>query len=174
MEVTLVGADYHLSIDGGITTVKVPVGGDANTAVTDSRTGKTLFVDTTGITGEGTVTANVQGTHDVFNLLIDIRNLLMSTADVKEELAAVASSLSTVHKKLVNGFALIGGRSSTLGIMMDGYENVQFNSKEEIARLQDADIAQIAVDLTRRETLYQMSMGIAGKLLSTSLMDFLR
>jgi len=173
MEVTLVGADYHLSIDGGMTTVKVPAGGEANTAVTDSRTGKTLFVDTTGITGEGTVTANVKGTHDVFNLLIDIRDLLMSTADVKEELADVASSLSTVHKKLVNGFALIGGRSSTLGIMMDGYENIQFNSKEEIARLQDADIAQIAVDLTRRETLYQMSMGIAGKLLSTSLMDFL-
>lgn len=172
MEVTLVGADYHLSIDGGQSTVKVPAGGEANTAVTDSRTGKVLFVDTTGITGAGTVTANVQGTHDVFNLLIDIRDLLMST-DVKDELSAVAESLSSVHKKLVTGFALIGGRASTLGIMMDGYENVQFNAKEEIARLQDADIAQVAVDLTRRETLYQMSMGIAGKLLSTSLMDFL-
>ena len=172
LEVTQVGADYYLSIDGGLSTVQVPAGGEANTAVTDSRTGKVLFVDTTGITGEGTVTANVAGTHDVFNLLISIRDLLMST-DVKEELAAVASSLSSVHEKIVTGFAVIGGRSSTLGIMMDGYENVQFNSKEEISRLQDADVAQVAVDLTRRETLYQMSMGIAGKLLSTSLMDFL-
>ncbi|MBW8014775.1 MAG: flagellar hook-associated protein 3 [Planctomycetes bacterium] len=173
LDVTTSGPNYVLSIDGGLSTVTVPIGGDANTAVTDSRTGKVLFVDTTGLTDTGTVTANVPGTHDVFNLLISIRDLLGSPTDVKEELSAVASSLYTVHKKVVSGFSIIGGRSSTLGIMRDGYENIQFSSKEEISRLQDADIAQIAVDLTRRETLYQMSMAIAGKLLSTSLMDFL-
>jgi len=172
LEVTTSGPNYVLSVDGGLSTVTVPIGGEANTTVKDSRTGKVLFVDTTGLTGEGTVTANVPGTHDVFNLLISIRDLLGST-DVKDELNAVSDSLYSVHQKIVTAFSVIGGRASTLGIMRDGYDNVQYNSKEEIARLQDADIAQVAVDLTRRETLYQMSLGIAGKLLSTSLMDFL-
>jgi flagellar hook-associated protein 3 len=172
LEVTKPGADYLLSIDGGVTTVTVPAIGEANTAVTDPKTGKVLYVDTRNLTAPGTVTANVPGTHDVFNLLINIRDQLQA-ANSKQELSALAESLSSVHTKLVTGFSIIGGRASTLGVMRDGYENVQFNAKEEIARLQDADIAQIAVDLTRRETLYQMSMGIAGKLLSTSLMDFL-
>jgi flagellar hook-associated protein 3 FlgL len=173
LEVTRPGANFLLSVDGGLTTVTVPAGGEANTAVRDSRTGKVLFVDTTALTAEGTVTVNVPGTHDIFNMLLNIRDLLLSKDDVKEELAAVAESFPDVHRKIVSGFAVIGGRSSTLGIMQDGYENIQFSSKEEIARLQDADIAQVVVDITRRETLYQMSMGIAGKLLSTSLMDFL-
>lgn len=173
LEITKPGADYELSIDGGLSSVTVAVPpGNANTAVTDSRTGKVLFVDTTNLTDVGTVTVNAPGTHDVFNLLINIRDLLMSS-DVKEELNATADSFFTVHEKMVAAFAVIGGRASTLGIMKDGYENVQFNAKEEIARLQDADIAQVAVDITRRETLYQMSLGIAGKLLSTSLMNFL-
>jgi flagellin-like hook-associated protein FlgL len=165
--------DYLISADGGLTTTTVPPGGSANTAVTDSRTGKVVFVDTTGITDVGTVTANAAGTHDIFNLLLNIRDLLTSDTDVKEELAAASEAFFSVHKNIVNGFSVIGGRSSTLKIMRGGYENVQFSSTEEIARLQDADIAQVVVDITRRETLYQMSMGIAGKLLSTSLMDFL-
>ena len=176
MEVTKSGANYELSIDGGLSKVTVPAGGETNTAVTDSRTGKVLYVDTTGLTDTGTVNVNVPGTHDIFNLLINIRNLLRSPSptDVKDELKATADALSTVQSKISTGFSVIGGRASTLGIMKDGYENVKFNSKEEISRLQDADVAQIAVDITRRETLYQMSMGVASKLLSTSLMDFLR
>ncbi len=173
LEVTKPGADYLLSVDGGLTTVTVPAGGEANTAVTDSRTGKVLFVDTTALTGEGTVTANAAGTHDIFNLFLNIRDLLRSDTDVKDELAAVADSFQSTHRKLVTGFSVIGGRYSTLQIMRDGYENIQFSGKEEVARLQDADIAQVVVDITRRETLYQMSMAIAGKLLSTTLMDFL-
>jgi len=173
IEVTQPGANYLLSIDGGLSTVTVPAGGDANTMVTDSRTGKVLYLDTTGLNNTGTVTAIAKGTDDIFNVLINIRDLLLDTNDVKDELKAVTESFQSVHKKIVNNFSVIGGRASTIGIMRDGYENVKFSSKEEIARLQDADIAQVAVDLTRRETLYQMSMGIAGKLLSNSLMNFL-
>ncbi len=35
------------------------------------------------------------------------------------------------------------------------------------------DIAQIAIDLSRHEVLYQMSLQITSKLLSTSLLDFI-
>ena len=53
-------------------------------------------------------------------------------------------------------------------------ENMQFNTKDETTRLQEADIAQISIDLSRREVLYQMSLSVAGKLMSTSLLDFIR
>ena len=46
--------------------------------------------------------------------------------------------------------------------------------KDEATRLMEADITQIAVDLSQREVLYQMSLSVAGKLMSTTLLDFLR
>ena len=51
---------------------------------------------------------------------------------------------------------------------------MQFDTKDETTRLQEADIAQISIDLSRREVLYQMSLSVAGKLMSTSLLDFIR
>ena len=43
------GSNYKLSIDDGASYVTVPAGGDTNQAVTDSRTGKVLYVDSTAI-----------------------------------------------------------------------------------------------------------------------------
>jgi len=39
--------------------------------------------------------------------------------------------------------------------------------------LQEADIAQIAIDLSRRELLYQMSLSLAARMMSVSLLDFI-
>jgi flagellin-like hook-associated protein FlgL len=39
--------------------------------------------------------------------------------------------------------------------------------------LQQADVAQIAIDLSREQVLYQMSLSVAGKLMTTSLLDFI-
>jgi flagellin-like hook-associated protein FlgL len=50
---------------------------------------------------------------------------------------------------------------------------MQFNTEDAVAQLQDADIAQIAIDLARHEVLYEMSLAVASKMFSLSLMDFL-
>ena len=39
--------------------------------------------------------------------------------------------------------------------------------------MEEADIAQVAIDLSRHEVLYQMSLAVAGKLMSLSLLDFI-
>ncbi|GAG40756.1 unnamed protein product, partial [marine sediment metagenome] len=46
-------------------------------------------------------------------------------------------------------------------------------TEDEATRLQQADIAQIAIDLSRREVLYQMSLAVAAKLMSLSLLDYI-
>jgi flagellin-like hook-associated protein FlgL len=47
------------------------------------------------------------------------------------------------------------------------------NTDDNTTRIQEADIAQIAIDISRRQTLYQMSLTIAGKMMSVSLLDFI-
>jgi flagellin-like hook-associated protein FlgL len=52
-------------------------------------------------------------------------------------------------------------------------QSLKYNTEDETTLLQEADIAQIAIDLARREVLYQMSLSIAAKVMSISLLDFI-
>jgi flagellin-like hook-associated protein FlgL len=50
---------------------------------------------------------------------------------------------------------------------------VKANNEDENSKLQQADIAQIAIDLSRQQALYQMSLAVAGRMMSLSLIDFI-
>jgi flagellin-like hook-associated protein FlgL len=53
-------------------------------------------------------------------------------------------------------------------------EDVKVNTEDQTTQLEEADIAQVAIDLSRHEALYQMSLAVAGKLMSLSLLDFIQ
>ncbi len=176
--VTYDGTNYKLSIDDGASFVTVPVGGDTNQAVTNSRTGQVLYVDSTEINSTGADLVSVHGTYDVFNTLISIRDILenkkeLSNDQLQELLGNSLESLQEVNELLVQTQVSVGSRIGFLGNLQDNLENIQYNSEDELTRLQQADIAQVAMDLSRREILYQMSLSVAAKLMSMSLLDFI-
>lgn len=178
LTVTFDGANYQVSIDDGATFVTVPAGGDANQAVTDSRTGKVLYVDTTGITGTGVELVRVPGTYDVFGALITIRDMLrndrnLSDAQIEQIRNASIGSLEEIQNLLAQKQTSIGLRIGFLDGIKSSIEDVKFNTEDETSRLEEADIAQVAIDLSRHEALYQMSLAVAGKLMSLSLLDFI-
>jgi len=166
---------YELSIDDGASWI--PAGG-ANTLVTNSLTGEVLYVDTTGITSTGVDLVSVPGTYDIFNTLIIIRDVLenekgLSEAQVREMLTKLPSSLEEASKLMVQTQVSIGSKIGFLDDLKHSLKNQQYDTEDEATRLQEADIAQIAIDLARREVLYQMSLAVAAKLMSMSLLDFI-
>ena len=182
--IDLGGGDYELSIDGGISSVTGNIADlDAeNVAVGHSATGEVLYVDVTQMTGSGTEAVRVPGTYDIFNILISTRDLLndeqgllasSEKAQWHSMIESTIGSLDEVHEKLTRAFPKVGGRISTLMTLKDSLEDMKFNADEEISRLQDADITQVAVDLARHEVLYQMSLAVSAKMFSLSLMDFI-
>ena len=178
LTVTHDGSNYRLSIDDGASYVTVPIGGDPNQAVTDSRTGRVLYVDSTGINSTGTEMVSVPGTYDIFAVLISVRDILqnergLSTAQVQKLVDTSLDSLDEVSNLVVQTGVAIGAKIGFLGNLQDGLKNRKYDTEDEVTRLQQADIAQIAIDLSRRETLYQMSLSVAGKLMSMSLLDFI-
>jgi flagellin-like hook-associated protein FlgL len=82
--------------------------------------------------------------------------------------------MHNVEDKVTRAFPKIGGRISTLTTLQNSLESIKYNTEDEISRLQDADIAQVAVDLAKHELLYEMSLVVASKMFSLSLMNFLR
>jgi flagellin-like hook-associated protein FlgL len=173
------GANYRVSIDDGATFVTVPAGGDPNQAVTDSRTGRVLYVDTTALHSTGTELVRIPGTYDVFSTLISLRDMLVNERDLPQQklldyVDQSVAALEEVRTWLVQADVSIDSKIGFLNTLKNNLEDMQGNTQEETTHLQEADISQIAIDLSRREILYQMSLSVAGKLMSTSLLDFIQ
>ncbi|MHC4204189.1 MAG: flagellar hook-associated protein FlgL [Planctomycetota bacterium] len=178
LTVTGSAGNYTLSIDDGLNTFSTD-GTDTNLAVTDPTTGKILYVDTTEINSTGVDLVSVPGTYDVFNTLISIRDMLknerkLSDAQLRELQDNSLIELEEVNELIVQAEVSVGSRIGFLDTLKDSLKKLKYDAEDEATLLQEADIAQIAVDLSRREVLYQMSLSVAGKLMSVTLLDFIR
>ena len=177
LTVTGSAGNYNLSIDDGLSTFNTD-GTDTNLAMTNSRTGEVLYVDTTKITSTGIDLVSIPGTYDIFNTLIIIRDVLenekgLSDAQVREQLSNLPSSFEETNKLLIQAEVSVGSKIGFLDDLNYNLKDIKYNTENEATRLQEADIAQIAIDLSRREVLYQMSLSVAAKLMSMSLLDFI-
>jgi flagellar hook-associated protein 3 FlgL len=178
LTVTHDGSNYKLSIDGGSTEVTVPGAGDVSNIAVTNAAGEVLYVDATNITSTGMDAVRVPGTYDVFNALINLRDLLQNTQNLSESqqidsIDASAAGMQELTRLLAQKQVDIGARMGFLENHIDGLESIKYNVQEERSSVEEADIAQIAIDLSRHEVLYQMSLQITAKLLSTSLLDFI-
>ncbi len=178
LTVTGSAGNYTLSIDDGLSTFNTD-GTDTNLAVTDSTTGKILYVDTTEINSTGVELVSIPGTYDVFNTLISIRDMLknergLSDAQLRELQDNSLIALEEINELIVQAEVSVGSKIGFLDNLKDSLTKLKYDAEDEATLLQEADIAQIAIDLSRREVLYQMSLSIAGRLMSVSLLDFIR
>jgi flagellar hook-associated protein 3 FlgL len=170
------GSNYKISIDDGLTYTTVPAGGDTNQAVTDSRTGKVLYVDTTGINKTGVELVRVPGTYDIFNTLIAIRDTLendkgLSADQLQQSCNSAFNSLGEVINLVLQSTVANGTKVSFLDDLKNNLTDVKNQAQDQTSAIEDADIAQISVDLSRRQVLYQMSL--AAKMMSISLLDYI-
>ena len=176
----LVPGDNTLTNGGAVTITpdtQTPGVGNTRLAVTDSD-GRVLYVNTTGIVNTGVELVSVSGAHDIFNSLITIRDILRNERDFSEArvlllLEDASSSLEEVSNLLVQNSVTTGSRIGVLEDLKDSLNNLKYNTEDEAVRLQEADIAQIAIALSRRELLYQMSLSLAARIMSVSLLDFI-
>lgn len=177
LTVTGSAGNWQLSIDGGLSTVTV-TGAETNVPVVHSETGEVLYVDATAITRAGTEPVRTSGTYDMFNILINARDLLRNTAGLPQSeyitmMTETISSLQGVEEKLSQVFPIIGGRMQTLTSLRDTVDEMKMNTDEEISLLRDADVTQVAIDLARYQVLYEMSLNVAAKMFDLSLLDYL-
>jgi len=178
LTVTGTAGNYDLSIDDGLSTFNTD-GTDTNLAITDSTTGKILYVDTTEITGPGVELVSTPGTYDLFNTLIGIRDMLrnergLTGAQLRELQDNSLKALEEINQLIVQAEVAVGTKIGFLDNLQGSLKKLKYDAEDEATLLQEADIAQIAIDLSRREVLYQMSLSVAGKLMSVTLLDFLR
>jgi len=178
LTVTNDGTNYKLSIDDNATTVTVPLAGDlTNIAVTDAD-GNVLYVDASELSSTGVEMVNVPGTYNIFDTLITVRDLLKNTrslsdAQLVQARGSLTTSLDEVKKHFSEKLTMIGSKIGFVNDLKDSLENISFNTEDQITALQEVDIAQVAIDISRRQSLYEMSLAVSAKLMSLSLLDFI-
>jgi flagellar hook-associated protein 3 len=170
-------ATGDLSIDDGTTTTAIDFV-DANLAVTDPTTGGTLYVDCTGIERTGLEVVRVPGTADLFSALIEVRDILFNTRDLPESeqlerLGDMAAIVNEVSETLTMASTSIGSGIGRMTSLDEGLEARQQQTEDQAVALENADIVQAATDLARRQTLYEMTLASAAKLLSLSLFNYI-
>ncbi len=171
-----ISASGNLSIDGGASTTAITFA--ANQAVTDSETGRVLYVNTSSITRTGLEAVRVPGTYDVFNTLITIRDTLQNDRGMSEEsqLAVLEKSLDSldeVMNRVTCSITTLGSRLSGLDSLKERLETLRDSVDDQTALLESADITEVTASLAMAQTLYEMSLQVTSKILSMSLLDFI-
>jgi flagellar hook-associated protein 3 FlgL len=169
---------YELYLDDPSKKVEIdPAEDNTNVALTNSE-GRVLYVNAEGVSSEGKELVNTEGTNDIFDTLITIRDIFKNKQNLEtQEVVGLAEksvdALNEVNNKILNSTTSIGMKVNFLDDLKNNLEDMQMNVDEQTTNLQEADVSEIAIDLSRRQTLYQMSLSVASRMMSTSLLDYI-
>jgi len=166
-----------LSIDDGASQTAADFS-NACVGVTDSATGRVLYVNCTGIERVGLEPVRNPGTYDLFGALLTVRDVMLNTRDVSQNeqtalLNQVFDAISEVTAGLTAAQARVGARLGVLATLGEGLDDLRAYTDDRAAALENADIVQVATELAREQNLYEMTLASASRLLQLSLFDYL-
>jgi flagellar hook-associated protein 3 FlgL len=136
--------------------------GDGGAVVRDTGDGTSLVVNLPGSTAFG----------DLFDALAQ------AASDVRSgNPAAMASSLvrtDAAAQTLANGQAVVGARAQQAE-RLAAQNGVKLDQlRGQLSELEDIDLAQAIVDLKVQEASFQAALGVTGRAVQPTLLDFLR
>ncbi|HAL45278.1 MAG: flagellar hook-associated protein 3 [Planctomycetes bacterium GWF2_42_9] len=167
---------YNLSIGGDTVDLGSYTGDLTNVPVSDAD-GNVLYVDASAISKTGKNMITVPGTYDIFNILISVRDLMqdksLSATQLQTYQNELINMIEDVYSQIVSQQTAVGSKSAFLEDLNKTIEDINYNTEDQTTLLQQADITQISIDLARRQTLYELTLSVAGKLMSMSLLDYM-
>ncbi len=150
-----------------------------NFSVTDpNEPSRFLYIDTNDIQRTGNEAVTVAGTYDLFNTLVQSRDVLLNKEGLEETaLTRAIERAADAVVEIGGGFrqriTIVGGQLGAVDTLRTTLDNLKYNAKTESTSIQQADVTELAVELARCETLYEMVLQVAGQTLSLSLLDYI-
>jgi len=87
---------------------------------------------------------------------------------------ATLTSLDAARSAVVDARAVVGARQNRLELGRTALEDARLATERLRSMVEDADLAEAVTELSRREATYQAALGVTARVLSTSLVDYLR
>lgn len=109
------------------------------------------------------------------NVFQTLRELEISLrANDKEGVQSSLNSLDQALNQVVLARADVGSRVMAVNSTMDTLQKSVVDSKIAASQLEDADVFQVISDINRSDSTLRATLETSGKLIQTSLLDFLR
>lgn len=109
---------------------------------------------------------------NAFKVLDDLSNALGSG-----DQTTVSNLIGTLDDRINSFLALrseIGAKTNRIELAQDRLEDIGVNLQSLQSKTEDADIPTVITNLKTGENVYQASLAVGAKLISSSLIDFLR
>jgi len=178
------GADFDgtvtghgsVSIDGDTFTSLAFTEGDLE--LSDGALGFVLHVDTTQIRRAGSELVTFGDTVNPFDLLQgvveDLRNDGgLDSAELNDRLSVRLDDLERVHDDVLRGLGALGSRAASLVDAAARQEDVELELHSRLSKVEDADLAEAALDLARSDMVLQVAQAAGARVIQTTLLDFL-
>ena len=117
------------------------------------------------------VSGTAAGADKLPGLLLDMADDIESGA---VNTAGFQDQLDGLHQQLLTAIGDVGARGAQIETTKARVDNEQLDLKTRISNNEDIDLPKAILDLQAAAVAYQASLGAAGKILQTSLLDYLR
>lgn len=116
---------------------------------------------------------NNPGTNDnIFRVLDDLVSALQSGD--QREVSNILGRIDTANDRFLEARADIGARLNRIELAQSRLQDIGVNLQTLQSKTEDADIAGVITNLKTDENVYQSSLSVGAKIISVSLVDFLK
>ena len=138
-----------------------------------------MHLDTTSVGRASDELVRFQGNVSVFDALQgavhDLKNAdSLSSADFMERMGDRLAELSRNQQNALNALGTLGARTERLNASGERLEGMDLNLQGVLSKIEDADLAEVALELSRTEQTLQLAQLTGSRLMQTSLLNFLR
>ena len=173
---TTVTGEGSVSLDGTNYVQFDPT--ETNFELVDEEADRVIHVDLTNVKRAGDELVEFGGTTNVFDLLqqtaVDLRNEDgLTTRAMLDRLNYRLEDLDRHHQNVLIGAGTLGARSQRLDVSDSRSADVEVHLQGLLSEVADADLAEVATELTRIDYLLQLTQASSASLLQTSLLNYL-
>ena len=152
---------------------------ETNLQLVDDASGTVVHLDTTSVGRASDELVRFEGNVSVFDALQgavhDLKNAdSLSSADFMERMGDRLAELSRNQQNALNALGTLGARTERLNASGERLEGMDLNLQGVLSKIEDADLAEVALELSRTEQTLQLAQLTGSRLMQTSLLNFLR
>ena len=116
---------------------------------------------------------NNPGTNDnIFKVIQDLSTAL--GAGDTEAVSSIVGRLDTQNDRFLEARADVGAKSNRIELAQSRLQDISVNLQSLQSKAEDADISEVITNLKTDENVYQASLSVGSKIISASLVDFLK
>ncbi|WP_339305379.1 flagellar hook-associated protein FlgL [Paenibacillus sp. FSL R5-0519] len=109
------------------------------------------------------------------NLFVTVNNIMKAlTEGDTEALSKQLDNIDTRMNKMLAIRSELGAKTNRVDLMMGRLDDLNINLTDLQAKVEDADYAELAMKSKIQENIYNASLSAGAKIISPSLVDFLR